>query len=231
MRNVASEFYSDTLRKLVSEGVISLSDKVVVVCGGPLDQEVMTRVGFIDFVVTGLDWTVNQNAENLSYPDHSFDVAIVHAGLHHCYSPHRALLEMYRVARKAVIGFEARDSIMIRTAVRLGLTVDYEVDSAENGKGGVADTGIPNFIYRWTERELYKTVATFDPIRTPTMRYFYELRVPVQRLSKSGNIALRLVSRIAEPFSRLFTLMAPKQCNEFAFVALKNGETSPWLKA
>jgi ubiquinone/menaquinone biosynthesis C-methylase UbiE len=61
------------------------------------------------------------DAERLTYGDGSFDVVIAHAGLHHCHSPHRALLEMYRVARKAAIAFESRDSRLIRTAVRLGL--------------------------------------------------------------------------------------------------------------
>lgn len=231
MRNVASGFYSDTLMKLVASGAISLADKVLVICGGPLDEEVMRRVGFLDFLVTGLDWPGNHDAENLSFSDQSFDVVVVHAGLHHCYSPHRALLEMYRVARKAVIGFEARDSLLIRAAVKLGFTVDYEVDSVGASIGGVADSGIPNFVYRWTERELYKTIATFDPTRAPNMRYFYEMRVPVKRLAKSDNEVLRLVSRIAEPLAGLFTFLMPKQCNEFAFVALKNGQKLPWIKA
>ena len=35
-----------------------------------------------------------QDAEALDLPDGSFDLAAVSAGLHHCASPHRALLEM-----------------------------------------------------------------------------------------------------------------------------------------
>jgi hypothetical protein len=59
-------------------------------------------------------------------------------------SPHRALLEMYRVARKCVIAFESRDSLLIRTAVRFGLMLDYELNAIAGGRGGLADTA-PQF--------------------------------------------------------------------------------------
>jgi ubiquinone/menaquinone biosynthesis C-methylase UbiE len=44
-----------------------------------------------------------QDAEQLSFEDEAFDYVFVHAGLHHCASPHRALLEMYRVARRGIM--------------------------------------------------------------------------------------------------------------------------------
>jgi SAM-dependent methyltransferase len=159
----------------------------------------------------------SQDAEHLTYEDKSFDIVVVHAGLHHCYSPHRALLEMYRVARKCVVAFESRDNLLIRTAVRLGLTVDYEVDSVANGKGGVAETGIPNFIYRWTEREVIKTIASFDPERPPQAKFFYDLRLPLQRLSGRSRAIVALI----EPASKIIARVLPKQCNEFAFAIFK----------
>ena len=117
MRDVVTGFYVNVLNKLISTGAISKSDSVLIVCGGPLDERVMTQVGFKDFTVTNLDAGIanhRQDAENLTYENNSFDVAIVHAGLHHCHSPHRALLEMYRVARKCAVAFESRDSLMMR---------------------------------------------------------------------------------------------------------------------
>ena len=114
MRDVVTGFYVNVLNKLISTGAISKSHSVLIVCGGPLDERVMTQVGFKDFTVTNLDAGIanhRQDAENLTYENNSFDVAIVHAGLHHCHSPHRALLEMYRVARKCAVAFESRDSL------------------------------------------------------------------------------------------------------------------------
>jgi SAM-dependent methyltransferase len=227
MRDVVTGFYIDVLRQLIRDRKISLSDSVLVVCGGPLDESVMTQIGFSDFIVTNLDSEManhRQDAENLSYDANSFDVVIVHAGLHHCHSPHRALLEMYRVARKCAIAFEARDSLMMRLAVRLGLTMDHEFTSiSEDGKrGGVADTGIPNFIYRWTEREVKKAISSYDPPHIPQIKFFYDLRIPIQRFTQQGSGALRAIGLLVEPMSRLFAAIAPRQCNEFAFAVLKN---------
>jgi SAM-dependent methyltransferase len=189
MRDVVTGFYCDVLRKLLASGKMSQSDSILIVCGGPLDETVMREVGLGDFSLTNIDgFAERQDAENLSYADGSFDVVIAHAGLHHCYSPHRALLEMYRVARKAAIAFESRDSLLMRMAVKLGFTLDYEVDSVTaDGKGGVAESGIPNFVYRWTEREVWKLIATFDPVHKPRIEFFYDMRIPIQRLSRSGN--------------------------------------------
>jgi hypothetical protein len=80
---------------------------------------------------------------------------------------------MYRVARKTAIAFESRDSLLMRIAVKLGFTMDYETDCVTpDGKGGVAESGIPNFVYRWTEREVWKAIATFDPARKPRIEFF-----------------------------------------------------------
>ena len=121
----------------------------------------------------------------------------------------------------------------MRTAVRLGLTLDYELTSiSEDGKrGGVADTGVPNFIYRWTEREVSKTVASYDPARVPQISFFYDMRIPVQRFTRSGKLALRLFGLALEPLSRLFAAIMPSQCNEFAFCVSKYGPQQAWIAA
>jgi SAM-dependent methyltransferase len=231
MRDVVTDFYCGVLRKQIDAKKIAISDSVLVVCGGPLDEAVMREVGFANFTVTGFNHAgAHQDAENLTYGNGSFDIVIVHVGLHHCYSPHRALLEMYRVARKQVLAFESRDSFLMRMAVRLGLTIDYEIDSAIDGKGGVAESGIPNFVYRWTEREVEKVIASFDPTRPPKVDYFYDLRVPVRRYSSSGNHALAIAGRTIEPMSRVFAAMFPRQSNEFAFVISKIGVPHHWIK-
>lgn len=235
MRDVVTGFYVDVLRRMLAAGLVSVSDRVLVVCGGPLDQTVMSAVGFSDFTVTNLDEAASnhkqEDAENLSFDDGSFDVVIVHAGLHHCHSPHRALLEMYRVARKCAVAFEARDSLLMRAAVRMGLTLNYETNAiSEDGQsGGVANTGIPNFIYRWTESDVRDTIASYDPARVPNVRFFYDLRLPIQRLTADGRVALRMAARLIEPLSRLLKLIVPRQCNEFAFAVLKDGELHPWI--
>jgi SAM-dependent methyltransferase len=234
MRDVVTGFYVDVLERLLAAGTIATSDSVLIVCAGPLDEAVVRQVGFADFTITNVDEGManqRQDAENLSYDDGSFDIVIVHAGLHHCHSPHRALLEMYRVARKCAVAFESRDSLTMRAAVRLGLTEDYEVSaiSSDGKRGGVADTGIPNFVYRWTERDVRNTIASYDPAFVPHIRFFYDLRIPIQRFTRNGNQAMRFIGLLVEPLSKLFAAVAPKQCNEFAFAISKAKIVQPWI--
>ena len=47
----------------------------------------------------------HQDIENLAYGDGSFGVSIVHSGLHLCYNPVCAMVELCRVARRTVIAF------------------------------------------------------------------------------------------------------------------------------
>lgn len=232
MRDVVTGFYLKVLRGLIEAGKISTSDSILVVCGGPLDEEVLAKAGLKNATITNLDLPDDrrQDAENLTYASGSFDIAIVHAGLHHCHSPHRGLLEMYRVARKLVIAFEARDSLLMRVAVRLGFTMDYEVNSVDaNGNGGVANTGVPNFIYRWTEREVLKTISSYHPAAIHDVDFYYDLRLPIQRFERANNRLAKTILTALEPASFLFLKIFPKQGNEFAFVIHKSQRLHQWM--
>lgn len=227
---------------LLREGRIAATDSVLVVCGGPLDKRVLARNGFTHVTISNLNdrmgadiapyqWS-RQDAENLTFPDGGFDIVMVHAGLHHCRSPHRALLEMYRVARKMVLVFEARDSAALRLAKTIGLTHDYELEAVSNegyASGGVANGPIPNFVYRWTEREVLKTVRSFDPAHEPDARFFYGLLLPYQRFDNTSRALLRWALKIVGPVAEAFARLFPKQANEFGFAISKPGRLQPWL--
>ena len=47
--------YDETLRHLIDAGAISTSDKVLVICGGPYDADVMTELGFKNVTLCNLD--------------------------------------------------------------------------------------------------------------------------------------------------------------------------------
>src|ERR1700750_2042880 len=161
-----------------------------------------------------------QDAESITFGDGAFDFVVVHQGLHHCHSPHRGLLEMYRVARRGVLAFEPRDTRLVRLGVRVGVGAQCEICAvAGNGlkAGGVANSATPNFIYRWTEREIEKTIRTFWPAGRAGFRYFCALRVPKERMLSMKN---RLVAGALEallPVVRLFAKVFPGQSNCFAF--------------
>ena len=154
-------------------------------------------------------------------------------GLHHCGSPHRGLLEMYRVAGRSVLVFENRDSLTMRLAVKLGLARDFEFEAViDHGyvHGGYRNTGVPNAVYRWTEREVRKTLASFDPAHALPLRFFYGLRPPRERIDAIGNpLARWLVKACLIPFS-LFARLFPGQANEFGWFIDKAGrKPQSWI--
>ncbi len=118
-------FYEDTLSRLLRLGVLTRDMRVLVACGGVRDQEVLSRYGFTTITISNLDLRLSgnefapyswsyQDVENLTVKDNEFDFTIVHNGLHHCYSPHKGLLELYRVARRGTLIFEPRDTLLDR---------------------------------------------------------------------------------------------------------------------
>src|SRR5690242_11001700 len=128
------EFYRDVIDHLVDEGTMTTSMEVLVLCGGQVDRAVLTASGFDNVVISNVDeraqdfapyrWSY-QDAERLTFDDESFDFCVVHSGLHHCYSPHRALLEMYRVARRGLVFFEPYDNLLTRLGVKLNIGQEY----------------------------------------------------------------------------------------------------------
>jgi SAM-dependent methyltransferase len=236
-------FYDETLRQLIDSGTISTSDRILVVCGGSYDADVLTGLGFTTVTLSNLDGSYDghnadyvwerQDTERLTYADGQFDVALVHAGLHHCPSPHRALLEMYRVARKAVVVFEARDSLMMRAAVALGFTGEFELEAVSGEgyeSGGLNNGPIPNLNYRWTEREVIKVIRAVDPAHVEKIEFFYGLRLPTLRFEHVNAPARRIALKLMAPAVKAFVKLLPRQGNQFGFAITKTGRLRDWLE-
>jgi ubiquinone/menaquinone biosynthesis C-methylase UbiE len=237
-----SSFYARTLEALVERGALRRDMRVLVVAGGPGDRDVFHALGFTDVTITDLGepaelapyaWE-RQDAEALTYEDGSFDWGVVSAGLHHCRSPHAALLELYRVARRGLLALEARDSALMRAAIRLGVADEYELTAvADNAfsSGGVRNTGVPNYVYRWTEREVEKTIRSAAPHARDRFVWFHELELPLSVLEVGGGRRrLARALRALQPAARLAARVAPGQANLFAFAVLKSDELQPWLR-
>ena len=170
-------FYERTLRRLLADGTMRTGESVLVVAGGEADRAALVAAGFEDVTISNIDesgaddayapyaWSY-ADAEALPFDDGSFDWTVVSAGLHHCASPHRALLELYRSARRGLLAIESRDSLLMRLALWARAVDPYELTAVvANGfaSGGVRNTAVPNYVYRWTERELEKTIASNAP--------------------------------------------------------------------
>jgi SAM-dependent methyltransferase len=242
-----TDHYEDALHQLIRQGLLNCEQRILVGCGGKRDRDILLKTGFKNVTISNLDVRVKgsefapfawsfQDVENLAFKDGDFDFCIVHDGLHHCQSPHRGLLELYRVAKKGVLAFEPRDTLLSRIGVRLNFGQEYEVGAVfDNGNrfGGVKNTSVPNYVYRWTEREIEKTIASSAPWGRHQFIYFYRTRIPWGRLRLLKNKLWLAGMIVALPALKLFTWVFPRQSNTFGFAILKPSDEQdlhPWLK-
>lgn len=219
---------------------------ILVVCGGEGDRAVFQELGYTNVTISNLqeqvgsgqfhpyNWAL-QDAEKLTYPDESFDYVVVNAGLHHCASPHRALLEMYRTARSGILVVESRDNLLVRLAQRLGFSWEYELPGVfcdSSHLGGVRASSVPNYIYRWNEREVMKTVQSYAPFAHHRIDFYYGLRLPYWLLDRCGSSGHRVAASLASPFVKALVRVFPRQGNLFAFFIHKPIVTDlhPWMK-
>jgi SAM-dependent methyltransferase len=241
------DFYAHTVAGLLQRGLLHRDMRVLVACGGTLDKDVLSRLGFTNVTISNLDsrlcadefepygWSY-QDVENLTFDDEEFDFAIVHNGLHHCYSPHRGLIELYRVARTGVLVFEPRDTALVRLGIRWSFGQKYEVASVNhNGlsAGGVGNSRVPNYIYRWTEREVEKTILSCAPYGEARFHFMYALRVPWGRLLSLRNPLFLTAVVAGMPALKMLFRLFPRQANGFGFAVEKPRlprDLHPWLR-
>jgi ubiquinone/menaquinone biosynthesis C-methylase UbiE len=236
-------FYVETLRSLREKGVLDTDDRVLVLAGGSHDRACLLEAGFSEVVISNLDYHAGEtnytpfrwmrlDAEKIEQDDGSFDWVIIHAGLHHLGVPAQGVCEMFRVCKKGILCFEARDSWAMRLALKTSLSSDYELESAflSNGQtGGYRNGPIPNYVYRWTEREFEKVIKSFHPAYKVDFYYFYGLSVPLQRFMMARSIIRRAIGRLLNSVSAVFPLIFPRQGNQFGMVAVKTDSLQPWL--
>ena len=236
-------FYSKTIGDLLGRKKLSQTDSILVVCAGDTDRKTFLEHGFTDVVISNLDYHRGVedyapygwkyiDAEKIELADCSFDWVVVHAGLHHCGSPHAAMCEMFRVARKGIVVFEARDSLLMKLSVWFGFVPSYELEPVvlSDGKcGGLRNTGTPNFIYRWTELEVEKTINSFSPEYEHEFDYFYGYRVPLQRLAMSSSKLKKMAAVGFKLVLPVVELLLRRQGNLFGFAISKQGALQRWL--
>jgi ubiquinone/menaquinone biosynthesis C-methylase UbiE len=222
---------------------MSPEDEVLVVAAGETDRRAMIDAGVKNATISNLDYHGGQvdyspyqwkrlDVEKLDLADNSYDWVAIHAGLHHVGVPAMGVCEMFRVARKGILCIEARDSILMKLAVKLRLTPEYEMEHAfltDGTNGGYRNGPIPNYIYRWTEREFEKVVNCFAPTHQHTFFYDYGFRFPTERFSMIKNPVYKLAGFVIARLMRTAELVVPKQGNQFVFGALKNTTLQPWL--
>lgn len=229
-------FYVDVLQAALRDGALRADDRVLVVCGGVKDEASLREAGLRNFELSNIGGNVEVDVENLPYPDASFEVVIVHSGLHHCASPHRGLLEMYRVAKRCLILFEPADNLVTRLGQKLGIGQTYEFAAVQDNKlecGGWRNTSVPNWVYRFTASEIRQTINCASPFGPHRFQFHYRTRIPWRQLRARRKKLPLMLAAIAAPVLRLLDGIGPVASNNLAAVVVKPDLPSgkfPWLE-
>jgi len=105
------------------------------------------------------NWFIQADAESLPFPDESFDLAIVHNGLHHLTDPAAGLRELWRVSRGAVIVIEPADCRLMPLYLKLGIARTRE------------DSG--NEVVRFRKEDLLSFLGQDGNVQALYRRYFW----------------------------------------------------------
>lgn len=193
----------------VIKNIKNKNSKILVLGAGELDKKVFHELGFSNVFFSNIE---NSNEEGLNFyenlhdiklDDNSYEYCVAHACIHHSSKPHLAILELYRVSEKGVLIIEANDSLISRLACKFNLSEEYELSAVEKNKnfGGVDNSNIPNFVYRWTEREIIKLMNSFEPRIKHLINFNYGHHI---KFSKSAIINFLF---------NIFFIFFPKQKN------------------
>ena len=159
-------FLKKQINKFLKHG-----SSILVFGGGQMEKEIFNNneynITFLNIDNTDLQG-VKHNIIIASMHDNkiesnSFDYVLANATIHHSSKPHNSVIEMYRIAKKGILIIEGNDSLLMKVSSKCGFSEIYEDSAIENSQGGVDNSSIPNFIYRWTEREIYKLLNSYKP--------------------------------------------------------------------
>ena len=219
------DFYS----KKVLECIQSKNSKILVMGAGSLDRKIFEELGYKDVTYSNIEnskeknLNIYENIHNIKLKDNEYEYCVAHACIHHSSKPHLAILELFRVCSKGCLIIEANDSFLSRLACKIGLSEEYELSAVQKNiiSGGVDNTNIPNYVYRWTEREVYKLMKSFRPDIKHEILFDYGYQIKFTKL------------KIIKLFFNIFFLIFRKQKNLLSIYInkdLKNLEFNSWIK-
>jgi len=207
-------FYKTNVLKYIR----NKNSKILVLGADELDKNLFEKLGYKNVVLSNYNKKktkksryINILMQNINFKDKSFDYCVAHACIHHSSKPHNSILEMYRVSKLGLLVIEANDCMLTRIACKLGFAEEYEYSAVLKNKtyGGVDNTSIANYVFRWTEKEVIKLMKSYKPNinHKITFNYEYDLKF-------TDNI-------IVSFFFYIFFLFFKKQKNLLSFFIKK----------
>ena len=218
-------FYS----KKVLECIQSKNSKILIMGAGSLDRKIFEELGYKDVTYSNIEnskeknLNIYENIHNIKLKDNEYEYCVAHACIHHSSKPHLAILELFRVCSKGCLIIEANDSLLSRLACKIGLSEEYELSAVQKNiiSGGVDNTNIPNYVYRWTEREIFKLMKSFRPEINHKILFDYGYQIKFTKL------------KIIKLLFNIFFLIFRKQQNLLSIYInkdLKNIKLNSWIK-
>ena len=218
-------FYS----KKVLECIKSKNSKILILGAGSLDRKIFEKLGYKNVTYSNIqnsketNLNIYENIHNIKLKDNEYDYCVAHACIHHSSKPHLAILELFRVCSKGCLIIEANDSFISRLACKIGLSEEYELSAVQKNitHGGVDNTNIPNYVYRWTEREVYKLMKSFRPDIKHKILFDYGYQIKFTNL------------KIIKLLFNIFFFIFRKQKNLLSIFInkdLNNTEFNNWIK-
>ena len=238
---------------------MSLDERMLIVGGSAEDEQTLRQAGFKDIVNSNLPTDMERmagsesereqhlalDAEQIELPADSFDLVFASEVLHHCSSPHRALCEMLRVSRRYVVFMEPNDSLAMNALVRMKFSFPYELSAVidhDYRAGGLRDSQIPNFIYRWNRHEVFKTVSAYIPERIFSVRAYpyWDFRVTKEDLDLRKGTRIGSITSVMGANNFISLLQTAQillnwipplrgQGNKFFCCIEKNHGLKPWM--
>jgi len=215
------EFYQNQILKFFNKG------KSILVLGASSDEASLFRkLQFKRVILSNIDLAQLKGAEKYKFKkikidfrnlfkikNNSYDYVVVHASIHHTSRPHNILLEMYRIAKHGILIVESNDSFVMRLSVKLNFSEDFEKSALNENTyvGGVDGSNIPNYVYRWTEREVKKLFYSYQPDKKINIFFNYENNIFNQNLS--NNLIKKIIITFSYIFLKIIFFLFPKQQN------------------
>ena len=215
------EFYQNQILKFLNK-----SKSILVLGASSYEAILFHKLQFKIVTLSNIDLAQLKGAEKYKFKkikidfrnlfkikNNSYDYVVVHASIHHTSRPHNILLEMYRIAKHGILIIESNDSFVMRLSVKLNFSEDFEKSALNENTyvGGVDGSNIPNYVYRWTEREIKKLFYSYQPDKKINIIFNYQNNIFNENLSK--NSIKKIIITFSYLFLKIIFFLFPKQQN------------------